>query len=250
MCISNILGIYCIQMAKLEYGDYSFFDKPIDDKKKPIIEGIANFCALNRSQNSLNENKKIWDNLANSLTNYNNQQIKIDDSNSTNSLLKLNMGKIGDIVQSNGKNATFGSVYVFTKNFDNYIDKIPVTEKGIFDIIGNIIQKSPESYSFAYEDVDGRMRRVVINKDTDTLQEGFLSLNKIFGLVITDEDISGLLSYSYTRDANGNLQNTEKRNSGAEERYNNMKSIYTETIANTTNLGLGIILAILFITTA
>lgn len=242
-------------MAKLEYGDYSFFDKPkIDDKKNTIIEGIANFCALNRSQNSITDNKKWWDNLANSLKNANNQKIKTDDSNSTNSLLKLNMGKIGDIVQSNGQTAKFGIVHVFTNNFGKYLDKIPVTEKGIFDIIGNIIQKSPENYSFAYEDIEGRMRRVVINKDKDTGtgtgQEGFLSLNKIFGLVITDEDISGLLSFSYTRDENGDLITTNKSNSGAEERYNNMKSIYTKTIANTTNLGLGIILAILFMTSA
>jgi hypothetical protein len=50
-----------------------------------------------------------------------------------------------------------------------------------------------------------------------------------------------------TRDANGKLINTELKNSGAELRYKGMKSIYAKTIANTMNLGIGLLAAIVFI---
>jgi hypothetical protein len=57
-------------------------------------------------------------------------------------------------------------------------------------------------------------------------------------------------SASQSRDANGKLINTELKNSGAELRYNGMKAIYAETIANTMNLGIGVLVAVAFIAKA
>ena len=50
------------------------------------------------------------------------------------------------------------------------------------------------------------------------------------------------------RDANGKLINTEYKNSGAKPRYNNMKNTYDQTFTTTINLGIGIIVALFFIT--
>ena len=54
-------------MTNLNYSNYTFFNANKKDNKKDnnnkedIVEGIANFCALNRSYN--NQRPDLWKNL-------------------------------------------------------------------------------------------------------------------------------------------------------------------------------------------
>jgi hypothetical protein len=252
-------------MAKLGYSDYPFFDKknttytPLNstnhngnNKRETVIEGIANFCALNRSQAGMNTTG--WTDLSNAINTEDETTENKYNIGLTNNNLKKFAGKVGDVIESSGNLVNFGNVHVFTNGFDEYINKIPVTKNGIFEVIDNIIKGSPNKYSFAYEDSDKKLRRVVINDGFDNLtnKEGFDTYNRIFGLVITDDDITGRISIPSTtrtglRRTNGKLENTEQRNSGAEKRYNGMKSIYNETFSSTVNLSLGIMVAFIFI---
>lgn len=235
------------------YSDYPFFDKENkQNTQEPVIEGIANFCALNRSQSG--RNNSGWDKLAGAL-NDNKEVVRSEDiANTLNDSLKQFSKKIGDVITSSGNQVEYGNVYVFTKNFGEYINSIPVTDGGMFEVVKNIIEKSPDTYSFAYKDKENKLRRVVINDGFNAPKntEGFDTYNKIFQLVITDEDVSGLIFGSgsgsgSTRGTDGKLENTERRNSGAERRYNGMKIIYADTLASTVNLCLGIVFASIFI---
>ena len=50
-------------MSKLNYSNYTFFNanKKDNNNKEDIVEGIANFCKLNRSYN--NQRHDLWRNL-------------------------------------------------------------------------------------------------------------------------------------------------------------------------------------------
>ena len=234
-----------------KYSNYSFFDKENKPTEtEPIIEGIANFCALNRSQSG--KNNSGWNRLRDALNDGDDFIRNQDSADSVNDNLKQFSKKIGDVITSSGNQVEYGNVFVFTQNYGEYINNIPVTDGGMFAVVKNIIEKSPDTYSFAYEDKENKLRRVVINDgfNAPKNKEGVETYNKIFQLVITDEDVSGLIFGSdsgSTRGTDGKLENTERRNSGAERRYNGMKIIYADTLASTVNLCLGIVFASIFI---
>ena len=70
---------------------------------------------------------------------------------------------------------------------------------------------------------------------------------------ITNQDLTDKINAAGSgdgdggRDGNGKIVNTEWKNSGAELRYNAMKLIYTESVANTIVLSVGIIASLIFI---
>jgi hypothetical protein len=156
-------------MQNLEYSKYTNSDNNIIDEDNTLIEGIANFCAVNRINNNSRK-----------ATELNKAQ---DDAIKCKKDQKKTAGEAHDINKLN-------KVKVVNTNTGVGISAMP--SYGV----------SPPS----------------------TIQTGG------------------------DRDANGKLINTEYKNSGAKPRYNNMKNTYDQTFTTTINLGIGIIVALFFIT--
>ena len=247
-------------MAKLSYSDYPFFHKsstnnnePNDKEPKPIIEGIANFCALNRSY--ANQYPQGWSNLGQNINKANAHNAASSYANNMNQRLmsqydgvdKYGMYKYtcenvnGTIRNRNNQLVSGGYVYAYSTDFNTKRGGSEVSSSGQFSSLNVKLVSSDENYVFAYEEPSGRTwaLKVINGSSVVKCQTAAYSLQftepKRFG---GDDD---------TRDPNGKLKNTDLRNSGAELRYNGMKAIYSDTLTNTVNLGLGIILASFFI---
>ncbi len=260
-------------MGSVEYSEYPFSyestrsyasqsnkKEKTDAKETSVIEGIANFCALNRS--SANQYKQGWDNL-----NAANNAIKNQDSNrqistNTNNQIQTVIGRrisdnTGAVLDKAGLSPVpLGKVHIFTNDFKTYLGSKMVNGAGIFSGLSADLSTDPTKFGFAYEDVDGKLLKVDIINATGGYAVETMSTtpttDPVVTLQLTDTiiptaAIKSVRSSRPTRAPNGKLINTEEKNSGAESRYNSTKTVYTDVIANTFNLGVGILAAIVFI---
>lgn len=250
-------------MIKLTGGKYPFLyekdntvtdNNPIStDNNEPIIEGIADFCAANRAYG--NQFNQGWNNLASAINNVQRQISNSSSAQNTNKNIQTSSSgsdinpykticKVsGTIYESVGVKASNGYIRAYSPDGESYRGSIRVDADGNFNGLNIKLINNSEKYIFVYEDANGNTWEVTIgnatNKET-SCQSGGYTLYKT--------STKTIVGYGRdSRDANGKLKNTEHKNSGAELRYNGMKSIYTETIANTVNLGVGILIAIAFI---
>jgi len=257
-------------MGSVEYSAYPFSYQPTntdkteknDKKETPVIEGIANFCALNRSY--ANQNTQGWNNLKNAINNKNNQSSSSNDAKKTNTLLKTSTGTIvstnlytytcggiyGKIFKQDGTTISpNGTVYAYSTDLKIQRGSASVNATGKFNGLDVKLINSTEKFVFAYEDTAGMLWSVDIISGSSAASGASCSANnKNYVLKIATRKRFGDASQS--RDPNGKLINTELKNSGAELRYNGMKAIYAETIANTMNLGIGVLVAVAFIAKA
>jgi len=254
-------------MGSVEYSEYPFSyqptknDKPDNNDKKEtsVIEGIANFCALNRS--TANQNKQGWNNLKNAINNKNNQTSSASAAKKTNSLLSTTGttvttnrypytcgGLYGKIFKQDGTTISpNGSIYAYSTDLKIQRGSASVNANGEFNGLDVKLINGSEKFVFAYEDTTGKLWSVIaVSGSGDASGASCSANNKYFALKMGTR--RGFGDYAnQSRDPNGKLINTELKNSGAELRYNGMKSIYAETIANTMNLGIGVLAAIVFI---
>jgi len=239
-------------------------DKPDNNDKKEtsVIEGIANFCALNRSY--ANQNTQGWNNLTNAINNKNNQSSSASAANETNTLLRTSAGVSvqtirdtykytcgsirGKIFQQDGITISpNGFVYAYSRNLKIQRGSSSVNANGEFAGLNVKLINAAEKFVFTYEDATGNTWSLDIKSGSGTASGASCSANnKYYELKIATRKSFGDYA-NQSRDPNGKLKNTEQKNSGAELRYNGMKAIYAETIANTMNLGIGVLLALTFI---
>jgi hypothetical protein len=256
-------------MSKLNYSNlknnkpsihkYSFFnekDKNIHLEDNNVVEGIANFCALNRSH--ANKWSNGWNKLETAITDMNKQLDDISNINLTNNNIFDSIGgdggidNAGAVVDSDQTSPMkFGQMRIYSNDYKQLFNIRPVDNDGIFRAFPDDYTENPNKYNFVYEDTTGRLRKTnIIDK-----KEGFVESysNNRPDIYLTVEDTSFDPSKYIvnkeldTRDINGKLRNTKEKNSGAESRYYNMKKIYNETFINTINLGVGVLAAIIFI---
>jgi hypothetical protein len=242
----------------VNYNNYTFFNDNNDTGD--IIEGIPNFCALNRSYD--NQRKDIWKGFDSALENaglLNDLMNKSNDTNDgiTNSNSLTN--NIGAIFNEDGDAAMkFGTIHIFSADLKQYFGVKPVDADGVFRTLPPDLINNLDNYIFAYKDDDGNYWKTLFNKDGENTKEGAQSGSSptddvaIRGQVTSNNLTDGINaaqsgSDGSGRDGNGKLENTEFKNSGAELRYNAMKFIYTESITNTIVLGVGIIASFIFI---
>jgi len=263
-------------MGTVEYSEYPFSyestssyasrnDKTTKPDKisTPIIEGIADFCALNSSY--ANQYKQGWDKL-----NAANNAIKKQDSTrntstKTNNRTRTVIGRTvsdntGAVLDKAGLSPVpLGRVHIFTSDFKTYLGSKMVNGAGIFSGLSADLSNDPSKFGFAYEDVDGKLLKVDILRVTGGSAVETMSsaptVDPVVTLQLTDTiipttAITSVQSSHPTRAPNGKLINTEQKNSGAEVRYNSTKTVYTDVIANTLNLSVGILAAIVFIAKA
>jgi len=254
-------------MGSVEYSEYPFSYQPTKNDKTekndtPVIEGIANFCELNRSY--ANQFTQGWNNLTNAISNSTSQKTSANDANQTNTLLQTSSGTgttaqiklypytCGDI---NGKIfkqdgitiSPNGSVYAYSTDLKVQRGNASVNANGEFTGLNVKLTNETEKFVFTYEDATGKTWSIDIKSGIKSSYGVTCSANnKYYALKLANRKSFGD-SVGQTRDPNGKLINTEQKNSGAELRYNGMKSIYAETIANTMNLGIGVLAAIVFI---
>jgi len=231
-----------------------------DKKETPIIEGIADFCALNSSY--ANQYKQGWDKL-NAANNANKKQDSTRKSSTkTNTRTRTVIGRTvsdntGAVLDKAGVSPVpLGRVHIFTSDFKTYLGSKMVNGAGIFSGLSTDLSSDPTKFGFAYEDVDGKLLKVDILRITGTSAVETMSsaptADPIVTLQLTDtiiptSAITSSQSSRPTRAPNGKLINTEQKNSGAEVRYNSTKTVYADVIANTLNLSVGILAAIVFI---
>lgn len=252
-------------MGSVEYSEYPFSYQPtkndkIEKNDTPVIEGIANFCALNRS--TANQNTQGWNNLKNAINNKNNQSSSSNDAKKTNSLLQTTSGTTvstnlypytcgglyGKIFKQDGTTISpNGTVYTYSTDLKIQRGSALVNATGNFTGLDVKLLNDTEKFVFAYEDAAGQFWSVDLISGSGALSGASCSANnKNYVLKIATRKRFGDYA-NQSRDPNGKLINTELKNSGAELRYNGMKAIYAETIANTINLGIGVLAAVIFI---
>ena len=242
----------------VNYNNYTFFNDNNDTGD--IIEGIPNFCALNRSYG--NKRTDIYDDLDSSLNregqlkddllNANKANDGIRDANSTGDNIGAIFNEAGD------KTMEFGKIHIFSSDLKQYFGIKPVDTDGIFRTLPPELTDNPDKYIFAYQDDDGKYWKTILNKAGENTKEGAtpgktLTDEAAIVLNVTENDMTdaanSLISGSdgSGRDGNGKLTNTEFKNSGAELRYNAMKLIYEESVTNTVLLSVGVIASLYFI---
>jgi hypothetical protein len=252
-------------MGSVEYSEYPFSYQPTkndktDKNNTPVIEGIANFCELNRSY--ANQNTQGWNNLTNAISNSTSQKTGASAANQTNALLQMSTGSTlqtdlykytcggiyGKIFKQDGITISpNGSVYAYSTDLKVQRGSTSVNANGEFNGLNVKLKDETEKFVFTYEDNAGKTWSVDIKTGIRSSYGVTCSAdNKYYALKLANRKSFGD-SVGQTRDPNGKLINTEQKNSGAELRYNGMKSIYAETIANTMNLGIGVLAAIVFI---
>jgi hypothetical protein len=252
-------------MGSVEYSEYPVSYQPTKTDKNekndtPVIEGIANFCDLNRSY--ANQYRQGWNNLTNAISNSTSQQTTASTAQQTNALLQSSgvstaqinrypytCGDIrGKIFKQDGTTVSpNGTIYAYSTDLKIMRGSASVNANGEFKELNVKLKDETEKFVFAYEDTTFRLWSVDIKSGSGTSGRASCSNNnKYYALKLANRKSFGD-SVGQTRDPNGKLINTEQKNSGAELRYNGMKAIYTETIANTMNLGIGVLAAIVFI---
>lgn len=244
----------------VNYNNYTFFNDNNNNNTGDIIEGIPNFCALNRSYD--NQRKDIWKDLDSALENAGQLKDDLSNANKTNDGItdaNTSGDNTGAIFNEAGdKTMEFGKIHIFSADLKQYFGIKPVDTDGIFRTLPPELTDNPDKYIFAYQDDAGKYWKTIFNKDGENTKEGAQSGSSpadhaaIRGQVtpknLTD-DINAALSgiNGNGRDGNGKLENTEFKNSGAELRYNAMKLIYNESVTNTIVLSVGIIASLFFI---
>lgn len=259
-------------MSKLNYSNlknnkpsihkYSFFndekDINIHLEDNNVIEGIADFCALNNSQSG--KWKGGWNNLESAIKNITKKtddisSINLTNNNIRNSVSSGGIDNAGAVVDSDQISPMkFGQMRIYSSDYKQLFHIRPVDNDGIFRAFPDDYATTPQKYNFVYEDTTGKLLKTNI---IDNKKEGFVEGNKNsttpnVTLSVTanafNESQSGSNSSSDdSRDINGKLRNTNEKNSGAESRYYNMKKVYNETFITTINLGVGVLVAIIFI---
>ena len=248
-------------MTNLNYSNYTFFNanKKDNNNKEDIVEGIANFCKLNRSYN--NQRPDLWRNLdaaldkegqlKDDLLNAINANNGITDANPTGDNIGAIFNEAGD------KTMEFGKIHIFSADLKQYFGIKPVDTDGIFRTLPPELTDNPDKYLFAYQDDDGKYWKTIFNKVGENTKEGFRDKSPVEKItlkgfvtkqsvpVATASALSG--SDGSGRDSNGKLTNTEFKNSGAELRYNAMKLIYNKSVTNTVLMSVGVIASLYFI---
>lgn len=256
-------------MPNLNYSNFIFFNENNrndneneNENEKTTIEGIANFCALNRSYN--NQRGDLWDDLGSLLDKAGQSKDDSITANQTNNAI-INANKTikhtGAIFNEAGDEAMkYGKMHIYSSDFKKYFGIKPVDADGVFRALTPELIANPDKYVFAYQDSAGKYWKTVFNEAGELTREGAQSGKSptddadLTGHVTTQEltdqiNAAGAgAAAGAERDPNGKIINTEFKNSGAELRYNAMKLIYTETIANTIVLSVGIIASLYFIT--
>lgn len=258
-------------MSKLNYSNlknnkisihkYSFFNDEQDTniylEDNNVVEGIANFCALNRSH--ANKWPNGWNKLESAINNMNKNISKVTGMNLTNGNIIDKVGggidNAGAVVDSDQTSPMeYGQMRIYSSDYKQLFNIRPVDIDGIFRAFPDDYVANPTKYKFVYEDTTGRLRKTNI---IDNKKEGFIEGNENstttgdFTVATLNDDFnpdwysSG--SGDDSRGLDGKLKNTEEKNSGAESRYYNMKKKYNETFINTINLGVGVLAAIIFI---
>jgi hypothetical protein len=254
-------------MGSVEYSEYPFSYQPTktdkneqnEKKEIPVIEGIANFCDLNRSY--ANQYRQGWNNLTNAISNSTSQKTGASAAKKTNTLLQTTTGTTaltrypytcgdirGKIFKQDGITVSpNGTIYAYSTDLKIQRGSTSVNANGEFNGLNVKLINATEKFVFTYEDVTGKTWSLDIKSGSGTSGRASCSdNNKYYALKIVRRKSFGD-SVSQARDPNGKLINTELKNSGAELRYNGMKAIYAETITNTMNLGIGVLAAIVFI---
>lgn len=255
-------------MGSVEYSEYPFSyestrsyasqsnkKEKTDAKETSVIEGIANFCDLNRSY--ANQYRQGWNNLNAANNAIKKQDTTRKNSANTNDNVRTVIGRTvstGTVLDKEGvAPVSLGKVHIFTKDFKTYLGSKMVNTAGIFSGLSTDLSTDPSKFGFAYENVDGKLLKVdIVNVNGGYAVESMSSLPtpdpvvtlQITGTIIPSATVPASRS---TRAPNGKLINTEQKNSGAEARYNSMKTVYNDVIANTLNLGVGVLAAIVFI---
>ena len=253
-------------MTNLNYSNYTFFNANKKDNKKDnnnkedIVEGIANFCALNRSYN--NQRPDLWKNLDSALNREGQKKDDLSNANKTNDGI-TDANSTGDNTgaifnEAGDKAMEFGKIHIFSADLKQYFGIKPVDSDGIFRTLPPELTDNPDKYIFAYQDDAGKYWKTIFNKVGENIKEGAQSSKTpaddadIHGTVTT-QDLTGQINSAQSgtagsgRDGNGKLINTEFKNSGAELRYNAMKLIYEESVMNTVLLSAGVIASLYFI---
>lgn len=253
-------------MTNLNYSNYTFFNANKKDNKKDnnnkedVVEGIANFCKLNRSYN--NQRPDLWRNLdaalnrqgqlKDDLLNANKANDGITDANPTGDNTGAIFNEAGD------KAMEFGKIHIFSADLKQYFGIKPVDTDGIFRTLPPELTDNPDKYIFAYQDDAGKYWKTIFNKAGENTKEGAQSSKipaddaDIQGTVTT-QDMTDAINSAQSgsdgsgRDGNGKLTNTEFKNSGAELRYNAMKLIYNKSVTNTVLMSVGVIASLYFI---
>ena len=179
-------------MGSLEYSEYPFSyestssgasrnDAKEKNNKKdtPVVEGIANFCALNSSY--ANQYRQGWNNL-----NAANNAIKKQDTNRNNATNMNNTiqtvigGTVstGTVLDKEGvATVSLGKVHIFTKDFKTYLGSKMVNTAGIFSGLSADLSTDPSKFGFAYENVDGKLLKVdIVNVNGGYAVESMSSL--------------------------------------------------------------------------
>lgn len=252
-------------MSKLNYSNYVNYNNYtfINDNNDTgdIIEGIPNFCALNRSYN--NKRSDLWDNLDSALDNQGQIEDDLSNANETNTGI-TDANPTGDNTgaiynEAGDKTMEFGKIHIFSADLKQYFGIKPVDSDGIFRTLPPELTDNPDKYIFAYQDDAGKYWKTIFNKVGENTKEGAKSSQiaadnadiegKVLNVDLSD-DINSAQSGSdgSGRDgSNGKLINTEFKNSGAELRYNAMKLIYEESVTNTVLLSVGVLASLYFI---
>jgi len=252
-------------MTNLNYSNYTFFNANKKDNKKDnnnkedIVEGIANFCKLNRSYN--NQRPDLWRNLdaaldkegqlKDDLLNAINANNGITDANPTGDNIGAIFNEAGD------KTMEFGKIHIFSADLKQYFGIKPVDTDGIFRTLPPELTDNPDKYLFAYQDDDGKYWKTIFNKVGENIKEGFRDKSPVEKItlkgIVTKQSVPVATASALSgsdgsgRDSNGKLTNTEFKNSGAELRYNAMKLIYNKSVTNTVLMSVGVIASLYFI---
>ena len=241
----------------VNYNNYTFFNDT--NNTGDVIEGIPNFCALNRSYN--NQRKDIWKDFDSALDRAGQLKDDLSNANKTNDGItdaNTSGDNTGAIYNEAGDKAMeFGKIHIFSADLKQYFGIKPVDSDGIFRTLPPELTDNPDKYIFAYQDDDGKYWKTIFNKVGENTKEGFRDKSpaKKFALIgtVTNKSVEFRTASTISgsdgngRDGNDKLENTEFKNSGAELRYNAMKLIYEESISNTILLSVGIIASLYFI---
>lgn len=258
-------------MSKLYYSNlknnkpsidkYSFFndekDKNVYLENNNVVEGIADFCALNKSHS--NKWKDGWNNLDSAIKDITKKTDDISGINLTNSNIRNMVGNgidnAGAVVDSDQISPmVFGQMRIYSSDYKQLFNIRPVDNDGIFRAFPTDYAINPDKYNFVYENTTGKLLKtnIINNKKEGFVEGNENSTTPDVTLSVTTKDFDesqyGSNSSSEdSRDINGKLRNTNEKNSGAESRYYNMKKLYNETFITTINLGVGVLAAIIFI---
>ena len=170
------LNLHKYIMGSVEYSEYPVSYQPTKNDKPgkkdtndaSIIEGIANFCDLNRSY--ANQYKQGWNNLTNAINSSTNQNTDACTAQQTNSRLKMiNMTTLnlypytcsavyGKIFKQDGTTVSpNGTIYAYSTDLKIMRGSASVNANGEFNGLAVKLINATENFVFAYEDTTFRL---------------------------------------------------------------------------------------------